>query len=295
MRFLCSRRVICGAARTADELVVGWDTRRASGELPSLAAPHRRARGTLDRPVRAFDPTRWCVGNAVSALVLLPGCADEVVGYFSTGPGTSSDPTVGVGSGSESAGFVPPGCFGDDFEDGVLDGSRWNTWVEQDAGIEELGGNLRLTPPSYGLFDTGLVGHFDYRFPFEDAWARMRIATPPAAGRPVVLFLFVDGGSGMLAVSLSDDVVRAGTYADEQLVQERELPVDPYPAWVGIRDDAGIARFEVSEDGQAWTTIATLDEPGSFRDSTVLVMAQTFGDAPEQAVVAVDEIEVCVQ
>lgn len=246
----------------------------------------------------------------LAAGALLSGCSDVVVGYFSgtestsvstSSDGGSSDPTsatLGSGSTGETTGgggFVPPGCFSDDFADGVVDEPRWSTWAEADAYLEEVAGQLELTPPSYGLYDTGVVGRFDHQFPFDSGWARLRVVTPPPVDDPAGLFFMVTNSPYTLSIRLAGGSVQIAGAIDEQLVFEELFPLTPYPTWIGIRGEGTAAHFEVSMDGQSWSTLATHDKPGAFDEAGALIMAQTFSDYPDRATVAVDDLEVCVQ
>jgi hypothetical protein len=263
--------------------------------------------------LRSGSIVRRACSSSLLPLVLA-GCSDVVVGTFSGTEGSASTTGAPVGTGgasdatgrttgtgpasdegsSGSGGFVPPGCFDDDFDDGVVVGPQWNSWVEADAALAEQGGLLQLTPPTTGLFDTGIVGHFDYQFTFT-GFVRMEIGTPPDPARPVGLFVAVgnDAESVLLSVG-SGSVTLKGAIGETPLYQE-SFPMAPYPRWLGIRSDGTTATFEVSDDGVQWTTLGAHDELGLLEDAAALVMVQTYGDAPTQAPVTVERIEVCVQ
>lgn len=244
-------------------------------------------------------------GGLLAAAALLTGCSDVVVGYFSGTESTSaSGSSEGDASGTTVAqstsdttgeGFVPPGCFSDDFEDGVVDEPNWSTWAEADAYLEEVGGQLRLTPPTYGLYDTGVVGRFDHEFPFDSGWVQLHVVTAPPVDDPAGLFLMVGDPPNTLSIRLAGGNVQVAGAIDEQLVFEELFPLTPYPSWIGIRGDGPVAHFEVSMDGQTWTPLATHDKPGTFGEAGALIMVQTFGDYPDRATVAVDDLEVCIQ
>jgi hypothetical protein len=268
--------------------------------------------------VRAVSSLPRSLAPLLTACLVLPGCADVVVGYFSGTEGSSAAGSSAAGSsaaGSSAAGttaldgtgsgvatgettgsgFVPPGCFSDDFEDGVVDEPLWNAWAEEDSRIEELAGQLELTPPSYGLFDTGLVGRFDHHFVFESGWVRLQVVAPPTVDRPVALFLMVADAPENLSISVGGGELRVAGSLDEAVVFQQSFPSTPYPRWLGIRGEGPLAHFEISEDGDTWTTLATYDKPGPFDDAAALIMAQTFGDDAAQGVVSVDDLEVCLQ
>lgn len=265
--------------------------------------------------VLALHRARACVASGpwVAAVALLSGCSDVVVGYFSGTESTSvstssdagsSDPTsatlggTSLGSAGETtggSGFVPPGCFSDDFADGVVDEPRWSTWAEADGYLEEVAGQLKLTPPTYGLYDTGVVGRFDHQFPFDSGWARLRVVTAPPVDDPAGLFFMVGNPPYTLSIRLAGGNVQIAGSIDEQLVFEELFPLTPYPSWIGIRGEGTLAHFEVSMDGQSWSTLASHDKPGAFDEAAALIMAQTFADYPARATVAVDDLEVCIQ
>lgn len=268
--------------------------------------------------VRPLASTRRGFALLLAASVVPLGCADVVVGYFSgtestsasepseagtltasttAADGTTLDPTtVGSTADPTGEGFVPPGCFADDFADGVVDEPRWNTWAEADSSLEETGGLLKLTPPTYGLFDTGVVGRFDHHFAFEHGWVRLRAVAPPPVDRPAGLFLMVTAEPELLSIRLAGGTVEVmGAVGEEQVVFQQSFPASPYPAFIGIRGEGSVAHFEVSTDGETWSTLATYDKPGPFAEATALIMAQTFGDYPDRTTVTVDDFEACVQ
>lgn len=268
--------------------------------------------GVLALPRARLSNRRGRGPSLAVAAVLLSGCSDVVVGYFSGTEGTTAseasesgssttalpgDTTLGAASGSETAGegFVPPGCFSDDFADGVVDEPRWNAWTEADAIIEELDGELRLTPPTYGLYDTGVIGRFDHEFPFDAGWVRLRVVAAPPVDRPAGLFLMVSAQPATLSIRVAGGNLQLAGSIDEVLVFEELLPFAPYPSWIGIRGEGTVAHFEISDDGQTWTTLATHDKPSSFDQSSALIMAQTFDDYPDRTAVVVDDLEVCIQ
>lgn len=250
--------------------------------------------------------------TSLAAAVLLPGCSDVIVGYFSGTEDTSAagssdvDPsasstaaldTTSPGSGSDTAseGFMPPGCFTDDFADGILDEPRWNTWAEADSYLEEIDGRLSLVPPTYGLYDTGVVGRFDHHFPFENGWVRLRVVAAPPVDRPAGLFLMVGDPPEGLSIRLADGNLQLAGSIDEMLVFEELKPFSPYPSWIGIRGEGPLAHFEISDDGQTWTTLSTRDKPGTFDEAAALIMVQTFDAYPDRMAAAVDDLEVCIQ
>lgn len=247
--------------------------------------------------------------SLLAAAALLPACSDVVVGYFSdtespstAGPSDAtsiaSDPNTSVGSDTATTvdeGFMPPGCFSDDFADGIVDDPRWSTWAEADAYLEEIGGQLSLTPPTYGLYDTGVVGRFDHHFPFENGWVRLRVVTAPPVDRPAGLFLMVGDPPEGLSIRLANGTLQLAGSIDEMLVFEELVPSTPYPSWIGIRGEGPLAHFEVSDDGQTWTTLATRDKPGTFDEAAALIMTQTFDAYPDRTAAAVDDLEVCIQ
>jgi hypothetical protein len=245
-------------------------------------------------------------------LVCSAGCADEVVGEFAatlamggsggaTGPGSSgessgSESTSGDASeGSTGVIVWPGGCYRDDFDDAQLDESLWWSWVEGDAGFMETGGWMKFDPPTYGLYDTGLITNDEHRFAFDNAWSRMQIVAPPVIDRPVVVFLQIIEEPAVLSLSLGEGVVWIGGRAAEGVGEFGEAhPEVGMPTWVGIRAEDPDVHFEVSDDGITWTTFATYPKPADFSLARPLIMVQTYGDYPDPQMVAVDNFEACV-
>lgn len=250
----------------------------------------------------------------------LAGCSDQVVGYFD-GSGTSSvldpstslltgvasdtaaasdgsgEPMVGSegGSGTGTGGFMPPGCIGDDFEDGVIDPDLWNTWAEENSNLEEVAGWMKFTPPTYGLFDTGVVTTYLNMMPFDNAWARMQVVAPPDPARPVVLFLQVVEEPLVLSINVAESTVSINASEDFVPFYSESFPADPYPGWIGIRAEGDMVHFETSDDGVMWTTLTTHPKPGAFAAARPLIMAQTYGEDVLGGIVAVDNFEACAQ
>ncbi|MBC8072128.1 MAG: hypothetical protein IAG13_27655 [Deltaproteobacteria bacterium] len=251
---------------------------------------------------------------ALAAAALACGCGDEVVGFFegsATGDGSSGDSSSdasestastgsseasGSSSESGSAGLIPPGCLVDDFEDGTIDPALWNPWIEEDAALTEIAGRLKLEPPSYGVWDTGVVGSYQAVFPFVDGRARVRVTDPPAPGRPVVLFLRVlDDAGTLLSIRLSQSTVTIDAAVNDVEQYSEQFPVEAYPGWIAIRAEGDLAHYEISDDGVSYTTLTTRDKLAGFEVASALIMAQTYGEDPARGIVSVDDFEVCVQ
>jgi hypothetical protein len=267
-----------------------------------------------------------CSRGAIAIAVLLAaGCGDEVVGFFDASSSGTSDASLASDAASDASttatsgttqagdtttsapgdtttdtptetGFMAPGCFGDDFEDGTI-GEMWNTWAEQDSELVEVVGVLKMTPPSTGVWDTGVVGAFNYVFPFHDGHARVRVPLPPATSRPVLLWLSVnDELTGVsLAMHMANGVVTVLGNIGEVTQYREDFPMDPYPAWLQVRAEGAMAHFETSDDGVTFTTLTTRDKLAAFDSASGLLMAQTYGDDVDHSPMWVDDFEVCVQ
>jgi len=263
--------------------------------------------------VRKFDarrPAPRCyrvqmrlAARSTIALLLVTACGDEVVGYFDASSTSTDDPsssTTALADTSSSAttadeGFIVPGCFRDDFDNDVID-PLWNSWIEEDAALVESGGALRLTPPRFGVWDTGIVGAYNYGFPFSNGHVRMRVSEPPDPARSVVLFLTVGEVDDTL-ISMqfaAGELVVTATVANVEQYREA-FPKAIYPAWIGIRAEGEKVHFEVSDDGSNFIVLSTHDQPTALEDARVLVMAQTYGEDTDRTAVVVDELETCVE
>lgn len=238
-------------------------------------------------------------GPLALVVALLAGCGDEIVGYLEvSGSGGGEGTSEGDSTTSEiPLGLVPPGCISDDFEDGVLDPSGlWYTWLEQDAMLEEISGMLKLTPPSFGLYDTGVVGTDMGSFPFDNGRVRMRVAIPPPTDHPSIVFLqILDDLNSLVSIELAEQQVHIGSTQVGVQIPGEMFAMDPYPAFVAIRAEGGLVHFEISDDGTTYTTIATREKPASFARARALIMGQTYGDDPLRSLIAIDDFEVCVQ
>jgi hypothetical protein len=242
--------------------------------------------------------------RAAILLLFVAGCGDEVVGYFDASSGaadTSSSSTSGLADTSSSSsttgdgGFVYPGCFRDDFDDDTVD-AMWNIWIEEDAALEEVGGGLRMVPPSFGIWDTGIVGAYNYGFPFTDGYVRMRVSEPPDPARTVVLFLTVGEIEGtLLSMQMSAGEVHVNASIATVEQYHDVFPKDPYPQWLGIRAEGTQVHFETSDDGINFATLVTHEQLEPLEDSRALVMAQTYGTDTDRSALVVDALEVCVQ
>lgn len=237
----------------------------------------------------------------------LAGCGDEVVGYFEgSGDGESTlgadtQPASSDGSSESTSGgptgLVPPGCLADAFDDAEVDPLLWNTWAEEDATFVEQDGKLQFKPPSFGVWDTGVVSSYLATFPFENGRARVRVPAPPAVDRSVVLFLQITEAHAILSIQISQGSVHVYGSVDEEIVYSEDFPGDPYPAWIAIRAEGALVHYETSSDGVSFTTLTTRDKLGPFDVASALLMAQTYGmdNDPARSVIAVDDFEVCVQ
>lgn len=240
---------------------------------------------------------------AALALCGVTGCGDEVVGYFDASSGvgdsssssssslaeTSSSSTTGDG------GFIVPGCFRDDFDDATVD-PMWNIWVEEDASLEEIDGGLRLVPPSFGIWDTGIVGAYNYGFPFTNGYVRMRVSEPPDPARTVVLFLTVGEVEGtLLSMQMSAGEIHINATIAMVEQYHEVFPKDPYPQWIGIRAEGTQVHFETSDDGVNFSALTTREQLVPLEDSRALVMAQTYGTDTDRSAVVVDALETCVE
>jgi hypothetical protein len=234
------------------------------------------------------------------------GCGDEVVGYFGGGSGEGSDDgttttTTGASDGGTTVElpdpFVGPGCFSDQFENGIIDEALWYPWAEPGSNVEEVAGMLKFTPPPMGLLDTGVVGSITAHFRFVDGRVRLRVATPPATTRPVVLFLQIlreDPRNDLVSINLAESNLHVSARSGEIDVFGQDFPAAPYPAWIAIRAEGTLVHYEVSDDGVAFTTLATWEQTEPYEVATALIMAQTYGDDLEGGIVAVDDFEVCL-
>lgn len=265
----------------------------------------RSAARTMSRAhehVLRFDSMPFAA-RAMILVLLVAGCGDEVVGYFDASSGSGDDPSGSTSLLAETSsssttgdgGFIVPGCFRDEFDNDVID-PLWNTWIEEDATLVESGGALRLTPPRFGVWDTGIVGAYNYGFPFSNGHVRMRVSEPPDPARSVVLFLTVgEVDDTLISMQLaSGEIVVNATVATVEQYREA-FPKVTYPAWIGIRAGGTQVHFEVSDDGSNFTVLSTHDQPTPLEDARVLVMAQTYGEDTDRSAVVVDELETCVE
>ncbi len=256
--------------------------------------------------VGSFDRLRLARAALVVALACV-GCGDEVIGFFEgSGDGSGDDESTTIVAASSDDGsttsslpdpFVGPGCVSDDFENGIIDESHWYPWAETDSTVEEVAGMLKFTPPTAGLADTGVVGSIWARFRFVDGRVRLRVPTPPTTTRPVVLFLQIlreDPRNDLVSLNLSQSNLHASARSFEVDVFGQDFPADPYPAWIAIRAEGSQVFYEVSDDGVAFTTLATWDQPEPYEIATALIMAQTYGNDFEGGIVAVDDFQVCL-
>jgi hypothetical protein len=259
---------------------------------------------------KASGPIAWLMAWSV-----LAGCQDQVVGQFDTSAGstagvvdTSEGTSAGVGDSSTetnadadetngSEGFMPPGCFGDAFDDGVLDEQMWNTWIKADADVEQRDGVLVFTPATSGLFDSGIVTSHLYLFPFDDAWVRVRVPLPPNPAHPVVLFLTVTDRTDETAISIhlsQGQVTIDGRVGGMATTYSESFPTDPYPAWMQLRAEGDLVHHEISGDGSTWTTLGSYEKIAPFEIASALLMAQTYGDYPTPELVKADDFQACI-
>lgn len=214
----------------------------------------------------------------------------------SSGSGSSSTSTGIDADESSSGSGLFRGCFGDDFDDDLLDESLWWTWAEGDSAFNESAGWMKFDPPTTGLLDTGLIANNEHAFVFDRGWARMQIVAHPVIDRPVVAFLQVIQEPSVLSVRYGEGVVWINGHAAPGVdAFEESHPELGTPSWVGIRAEEPDVHFEVSDDGVEWTTFATFTKPAAFDFARPLIMVQTYGDYPDRQMVAVDNFETCIE
>ncbi|MCH9682690.1 MAG: hypothetical protein K0V04_14740 [Deltaproteobacteria bacterium] len=237
-----------------------------------------------------------------TALVLVvgaAGCSDVIVGQYDGSGGSAAtaddaaSPTEATASEGQTDTGVPATCLADDFDDGIIDGGFWNTWVEEDAALEEVGGQLRLTPPSYGVFDTGVVGGSKSSFPFTDGTVQVRVVTPPPLDRPAALFLQVGQGSEILLLGIGSATVDARRLVDDVPISSDAYPVAAYPTALGFRAQGTTIDLEIAEGDGPFTVVHSYIVSQPFEDASALIMAQTYGDNPDPATLVVDDFKAC--
>jgi hypothetical protein len=256
-----------------------------------------------------------CLGAALLGIVPSAGCSDQVVGYFAgagsaTTDAESSSGALGSdGSGSDGSGsgvldpstttgepaFVPPGCFTDDFEDGDPNVGPWNAWADPGTAIQEIDGMLKFDAAPMAINGTGVVGDHLHLFPFRNGTVRTRVVAAPETNRPVGLYLQVLNDSRVESISLGGGQVTVDLSLDGTTLTTQSFPYDPYPQWIGLRGAEQVVHFEVSMDGNEWTTIASLDRPVILEGAGALIMTLTYGNDPGGVPTAVDDFEACVE
>ncbi len=205
---------------------------------------------------------------------------------------SSSDPLDSSTSGPP-VGFQ--GCFLDEFDDQELDTGVWNKWDGPGTALEESADQtLRVTPAPHGIESTGIVTNHDYRFTFDDAWVRLRLAAEPLPSAPVNTYLQVLEGDSVLSIRMGRGVLSVSLSMPNGDGIREEFPEVGQPPWVGIRGEGTSVVFEMSNDGIEWTTLAVHEQPTVFERAKALVMVETVGDNPEQLPIEIGHLEGCI-
>lgn len=242
-------------------------------------------------------------------LVLLSGCGDEVIGYItststlSTDAAESSGEVTATSSGDATDGqstgedveLWGGGCYSDDFDQVTLDGELWSSWAEPGASWRLESGVLRFTPTPTGLGYTGIVASFRYQFPFDDAEISVEIATPPADGAPLNVYLQLLEEPFVLSVRYGDGQVSMSISDDGGPIDEENFASPQPPRSMRIRGEGDLVHFDTSMDGQTWTTLATRPQPTVFSTARPLVMVETAGDFPQQTPVEIERFDACAR
>ena len=232
------------------------------------------------------------------------GCHDVVIGTFG---GSSGDASGGGGSssggtgGSETTGgaLLPGECIEAPFDDAPLDPQLWATWADGDALVTTGNGVLTLRPPSGAELGTGVVLLQDHAVPFDTAHTIIEVITPPDPTSDSELFLQVTQQvpptDAVLALGLRADTVIATARGDDGTQSLFEPVATGTPRWIGLRVADGTAYFETSEDGVAWTIVASVPSPSDFVGASPLVMVWNNAGAgvSDPQPVVVDGWEIC--
>lgn len=227
------------------------------------------------------------------------GCRDVVIGTFG---GTSGGADDGAGSsGSETTGDAlrPGECIEAAFDAAMLDPQLWATWADGDALVTSGDGVLTLRPPSAAEQGTGVVLLQDHAVAFAAAHTILEVITPPDPTSDSELFLQVTQQvpptDAVLSLGLRADTLTATARADDGTQSLYEPVATGTPRWIGLRVADGTAFFETSEDGVAWTIVASVPSPSDFVGASPIVMVWNNAGAgvSDPQPVVVDGWEIC--
>lgn len=266
---------------------------------------------------------------AVVASVVLAfaaGCGDQIVGQFGSSEGGTNQQDLATTTGSvdddsqggggattasldeegsadsTGAGAAVGPCtpmFTDAFDSGAVDPAVWNTWEKFDATVAVQDGRLKFIPatarqPDGDVSDAGIVGSSAQFGPFEDRALRLHVEQPPGADQNVLMFLMLNrpGDEASMSIQLVPSLELNGT---------SEVPGDSYsasfedivPEWIGMAVVDGQVHYQISDDGESWTTVYVGAVTADLMDLRPLVMTQTYGDSPSPTFVFVDDLTIC--
>ena len=169
------------------------------------------------------------------------------------------------------------GMLQDPFDGGVLDPVRWS----QSYGDPDVSGGRLRVPCTTGYAGARTASTYSL------AWSQVATRVyPPAAGgassAACSLLVLTDVG-GTDAGFLVDPAQNAmGLYLREGYADGEALfpAYDPVAhAWLRLREDAGVLRWEASPDGRTWTVLRTAASPAWATRTDLSLLFEAHRDA----------------
>jgi hypothetical protein len=196
----------------------------------------------------------------VAAVVSACGRLGFEAASDASGPGDGS----GDSSGGGSAVAIAPA---DDFNDGTL-AAFWNTYEDTAPGstYAEVNGGLDITLATNvaGSY-AGYVTATPYTLRDNAVTIELVQRANPILGGGCYLSLVTTDQSQSIDVGIESD----GVSASQNAVAFATIPYGPETRWLRMRELGGTVLWQVSPDGVAWTTYATLARPG-FVDAVTI-------------------------
>lgn len=166
----------------------------------------------------------------------------------------------------------------DNFNDNLRDSARWKS----DGDVQEVNQRVEARPPPH--INDGYAGYTSAdSYDLTDSWVKLE----------VLRTLSVPGGSTYLRAGQANNTVRVavsdGRLSCIQTVGgvDTTLSVVPYNPvdhrWWQLRESGGTTFWEVSSDGQRWTTLFSKSTPVDLTLVKLSFQASTDDPSPRQA------------
>jgi hypothetical protein len=193
-----------------------------------------------------------------------------------------NDGTLPGDAGYSGSGCLAPGIAGDDFHE-ITPCSAWGEPVADNASLN-VGSDLLITPSANTQSAGGCLRG---SMPFGEAGFFVHIGQFPSEG---ALQLAITDSSTSTAFVIQSDNHDTFDFDESQSAAPGILLFDASLVWWRLRPSGGFVVFEMSPDGETWTTHYTSKNPAP---TTVGATIEDVVDAAAPDPAIIDGIDIC--